>query len=108
MSVTNFAKKQFQKIEILTGRARPAVLAGNDILSGGGYLFVQKIHTRRKNCRTCHPGPSKTSDSYRCFSRSSGQTTKKNERIKTKARASCKRFCRSKGAYETFTFTPKK
>ena len=44
MSVTSFAKKQFQKIEILTGGARPAVLAGNDILSGGGYSFKKFMH----------------------------------------------------------------
>ena len=44
MSVTSFAKKQFQKIEILTGGARPAkVLAGNDVLSGG-YSFKKFMH----------------------------------------------------------------
>ena len=42
MSVTNFAKKQFQKIEILTGGARK-VLPGNDVLSGG-YSFKKFIH----------------------------------------------------------------
>lgn len=42
---TDFAKKQYEKIELLTGGARPRVLAGNDILSGGShYTFKKFIH----------------------------------------------------------------
>lgn len=45
MSITKFAKKQFETIEKLTGGARPPrVLAGNDVLSGGKYSFKKFIH----------------------------------------------------------------
>ena len=45
MELTNFGKKQFKQIELLTGGARPtAVLSGNDVLSGGAYSFKKFMH----------------------------------------------------------------
>ena len=58
MEVTNFAKKQFKKIELLTGGARKtAVLAGNDVLSGG-YSF-KKFISDAKTVEHAIPAPVK-------------------------------------------------
>jgi len=60
MEITNFAKKQFKKIELLTGSGRPKtnVLAGNDILSGGAYSF-KKFVSDAKSVEKAIPTPIK-------------------------------------------------
>ena len=56
MEITNFAKKQFKKIELLTGGARK-VLPGNDVLSGG-YSF-KKFISDAKTVEHAIPAPVK-------------------------------------------------
>ena len=59
MEITNFGKKQFKQIEILTGSGRKtAVLSGNDILSGGKYSFQKFIHDA-KSVEHAIPAPVK-------------------------------------------------
>ena len=60
MEITNFGKKQFKEIELLTGSGRPKtnVLAGNDVLSGGAYRF-KKFVSDAKTIEKAIPAPIK-------------------------------------------------
>ena len=83
MSVTNFAKKQFKKIELLTGGARKtAVLAGNDVLSGG-YSF-KKFISDAKNVEHSIPAPVKQAIMDGALAAVAGKRPKKTKELKPK------------------------
>ena len=83
MEITNFAKKQFKKIELLTGGARPAkVLSGNDVLSGG-YSF-KKFISDAKSVEHSIPAPVKQAIMDGALAAVAGKRPKKVKQSKPK------------------------